>query len=162
MENRIIVFLVIIAIVATFVLSIAAYPWLPAVMATHWGAQDIANGFMSKGFGVFFLPIMMTVLAGLLFLLPTTDPLRKNYAAFQREYLWLVATIMAFFLALQMAVLAWNLGIPFSMRTVVFPSLALLLFVIGMMMPRIKRNWYVGIRTRGRCHQILYGLRHTT
>ena len=147
MENRIITILIVVAIVAAFVISIAAYPWLPAVMATHWGMHDIANGFMSKGFGVFLLPVLMLGIAGLFAWLPTTDPLRKNYAAFQREYLWLVATIMAFFLALHIAVLAWNLGIPFSMNTVVFPALALLFFVIGMVMPKLRRNWYMGIRT---------------
>lgn len=147
MENRLIIFLIVVAIVATFVMSIAVYPWLPAVMATHWGLHDIANGFMNKGVGVFLLPTMMLLIAALLFWLPTTDPLRKNYAAFQREYLWVVATIMAFFLAIQIAILAWNLGIPFSMGTVILPAVALLFFVIGMIMPHMRRNWYMGIRT---------------
>lgn len=147
MENRIVTMLIIVAIAATFAVSAAAYPWLPAVMATHWGMHDIANGFMSKGIGVFFIPVMMVGLALLLFWLPTTDPLRNNYAAFKKEYLWLVATIMAFFLALQIAILAWNLGLPFSMSTVVLPSMGLLFFVMGMIMPRLRRNWYVGIRT---------------
>ncbi|MDD1670967.1 MAG: DUF1648 domain-containing protein, partial [Methanomicrobiales archaeon] len=57
-------------LVLTFALSIAAYPYLPDRIATHWGFSGEANGFMPKAEGLFIVPLISAGLALLLLAIP--------------------------------------------------------------------------------------------
>ena len=64
--------------VLTFALLIYVYPSLPAQMTTHWGLDGQPNGYMSKFWGTFFIPIISIAILGLFFLIPKIDPLKEN------------------------------------------------------------------------------------
>jgi len=127
--------------------SIVAWPKLPLMMATHWGADGLANGYSGKAFGAFFLPILAMAMAVLLFVLPKIDPLASGFKAFRKEYDGLVALIVGFLALIHGAVLAWNLGARFDLIRIIGPGVGLLFFYLGAIMPQMKRNWFAGIRT---------------
>jgi uncharacterized membrane protein len=139
---------VIIAIIALSVLiGLFFYPYLPATVASHWDAQGQVNGYMSKFWGTFLVPFMSIALFLLFLLIPRIDPLRKNIEKFRNYFDWLIVIIMLFLFYVHMLTLLWNLGARFNMSQLMLPALGLLYFYIALMLPKAKRNWFVGIRT---------------
>jgi len=72
-------------ILLTFVAAIYAYPLLPEKVASHWDMSGNANGYMGRGFGAFFMPVLGLLMLALFYALPLLDPMKKNYAAFRRN-----------------------------------------------------------------------------
>ncbi|MFA5853774.1 MAG: DUF1648 domain-containing protein [Patescibacteria group bacterium] len=134
-------------IVACVAASLFFYPQFPERFASHWNAAGQADGWMSKSFGAFFVPGMMLFFIGLYALIPRIDPLKKNLGAFRKEYdlLWLALTI--FFAYVHGITVLWNLGARFGFVRWMTPAFAGLWYVLGIVLSRAKRNWFVGIRT---------------
>jgi len=59
-------------IIASFVLAFCFYPLMPDQVVSHWGITGEPDGYMSKGFGLFFMPILMIIVTILLLILPCT------------------------------------------------------------------------------------------
>ncbi|VVB67527.1 Uncharacterised protein [Candidatus Norongarragalina meridionalis] len=131
----------------SFVLSAAFYFQLPDVMVTHWDAQGMANGWMSKNMAVLFMPVLTALLVGLFYLIPKIDPLGANIEKFKDVY-WGFASFMALFLAyIHGASLAINAGYALNMTYVIIPAMAVLFYYVGYMLERVEPTWFVGIRT---------------
>jgi len=135
-------------VVACFVLASFSYGSLPAKIATHWGMRGDVDGYAEKtAFTVFLLPAIIAVLVVLLCVLPSLDPLKDNYRVFQKDYdvFILVFTV---FLALMFAhTILWNVGYRINPMPVISVGFAALLFFTGRLLSKVKRNWFVGIRT---------------
>ena len=139
--------LLIIIVLACFITGTIVYPNLPAVLISHWDAAGRANGTMGKFWGVFLLPLMMLVFVGLWALLPRIDPIARGFKGFRYVYdfFWfLIISFLAYVYALSLGI---NLGWRVNMSTAIIPALAILMFCLGALMPYLKRNWFVGIRT---------------
>ena len=130
-----------------FVVALAISPWMPLTMTSHWGVNGEANGTMPKLIALFLVPVIALGLLILFEFLPRIDPLRKSYLAFMGEYEWFVAGILGFLLYVQCLVLAWNAGIQFDMVQALAPGFGVLFYIIGMLVGKTKRNWFVGVRT---------------
>jgi len=130
-----------------FLGTLAVYPNLPALMATHWNMSGKVNGTMSTFFGAFVLPFVMLLLLLLFTAIPSIDPLRINIQYFRRQYDMFVALLMLFFVVIQTSILAVNLGATYDQRLVVLPAVGVLMFYVGIVMPQTRRNWFIGIRT---------------
>jgi uncharacterized membrane protein len=138
---------IIAGILALLALTIAAYPALPPVVATHWNAAGAANGSMEKLPGLAIVPALTLACTALFLFLPRIDPLRKNYDRFRDYYEGFILVFVLFMLAVQALVILWNTGHPVDMNTV-FPILFGLLFVyLGFLVEHAEPNWFVGIRT---------------
>jgi uncharacterized membrane protein len=137
----------VLVIVATVALTVAVYPELPSEMATHWNASGEADGFSSKGFGTFLMPLIMAGIVLLMWAVPLLDPLRKNIEVFRVEYEWFIVAMTVFFAVMQAQILLWNLGYEVSPNAVLPVSISLLFFYIGWMLRRARRNFFIGIRT---------------
>jgi len=105
------------------------------------------DGHMGRFWGVFFVPLLTLALFGLFLVLPRLDPLRANYAAFQKYYDWFVVLFVAFMSYVYLLTLLWNLGVSFSLTMALSPAFAALFYFLGVLMQNAKRNWFVGIRT---------------
>ena len=55
--------LILFLVVVSFAIGIYIYPQIPQQMASHWGIEGQVNGYMSKFWGVFLMPIISLVLA---------------------------------------------------------------------------------------------------
>ncbi len=123
------------------------YPILPASMASHWNYDGVADGFMNKFWALAILPIVMLVILILSVVLPKLDPLKANILSFKKYYeiLWLGLMIfMAYLFVLQ---LLWNLGYKFDFTLCLTPAMSGLWLLLGLILGKTKRNWFMGIRT---------------
>jgi len=84
---------------------------------------------------------------GLYLVMPLIDPLKTNLKSFQKYYDGLWATIFAFMLYVFGLQLAWNLGARFDFGHALIPALAALWYFLGVVLGKVKRNWFMGIRT---------------
>jgi uncharacterized membrane protein len=137
----------IVIIVLSFGVALYFYPSLPDTIVSHWGSQGEPNGQSSKAFGLFFMPILITVLTGLFLLIPKIDPLKKNIEEFRDSFDWFIVAFGAFMLYVYVLTVVWNAGYLFNMIKFMAPAFALLFYYVGVMIGRTKRNYFIGIRT---------------
>jgi len=124
------------------------YPRLPARMAIHWGPGGQADGFAPRAQAVWWMPVLMAFLAGLLFgLAPFLEPWRHNLKRFRREYAAFGVGLLAFLAGMQGWVLAWNLGWHGDIRRFLALPLAALNGLLAWVLPRARPNWFFGVRT---------------
>lgn len=136
-----------IATAAALALSVWALPHLPDRMPVHWGLSGQPDGWSSTLVGALLLPGIMVLLTGIFAVLPGMDPLRKNYDFHGSVYYLLVNVVVCFMLVIHGMVLGAALGWNVRMGAVI-PVLVGALFVfIGRLMPRMRPNWFMGIRT---------------
>lgn len=136
----------IIIIALSVIIGIILYPYLPPTMITHWGLYGEPNGYSTRSFGVFFMPILMLVLYFLLKFLPSTDPYKKNFIQFKSYYDKFVVVVLGFLFYLYLLTLLANI---FSFNLVSFlpPAFAVLFYYTGVLMSVARQNWFVGFRT---------------
>jgi uncharacterized membrane protein len=96
---------------------------------------------------MFLLPLVATGLALLLSLLPKVDPLKANIARFRGAYDWFIVFFTGYLLYLYVLTLLWNLGARFDFMVLMVPAIAILLFAVGLLVERARRNYFIGIRT---------------
>ena len=127
--------------------SLAVYRRLPETMAVHWDIDGNPNGWMPRAFGAFFGPVLLLVLWQLMRVLPRLDPREPNYARFGDAYDTIVAATLLLVLATHGIVLAVALGHPVAVSRLVPALVGALFVVIGNVMPRMRPNWWFGVRT---------------
>lgn len=134
-------------ITLSFILSIYLYPRVPEQMATHWDASGEVNGYMSKFWGLFFMPLIMAGLALFFLVVPRIDPRKANFEKFSRRYEGFIVLMLLFLLAVHVQVLLWNIGIEISPNSVLPVGIGLLFYYIGILTENAEQNWFVGVRT---------------
>lgn len=138
---------IIAALLVTFVLTIVIYPTAPDRIVSHWNAAGQADGYMSKFWGLFLIPLIMTGLVALFAILPLIDPYKKNYEKFRNYYDGFILLFILFMLAIQVQIILWSTGYQVS-PNLTFPFLMGILFIyIGFLLGHAEQNWFVGIRT---------------
>jgi uncharacterized membrane protein len=131
----------------TLLVSALAYPRLPNTIASHWGLDGSANGYMSRFWGLAIVPIIMVVIVGLFAVIPYLDPKRENIQAMRDKINNFGAAILLFLLYIHILTIAWNLGYRFDMTRMLIPAMAALFYAIGSLIATAKQNWFIGIRT---------------
>jgi len=120
---------------------------MPIDMASHWNAQGQVDGYVSKFWGLFLLPIISLGLFFLFILIPKIDPLKANIEKFRKYFDGFVVLIILFLFYLYLLTIFWNFGVQFSMNQVLPPAFGILFFYCGILIEKAKRNWFIGIRT---------------
>jgi len=133
--------------IAAMAFSVWALPQLPAQVVTHWGVDGEPNGWSSPIMAAILMPGIMLLLSLLFSALPNIDPLRKNYEFHGSVYFLLANAIVGFMGAVHVLLIGSALGWPIDMRRAIPILLGLLFVVMGNLIPRIRPNWFMGIRT---------------
>ena len=128
------------------ILAIYFYPHSPSTMVTHWGFYGEPNGYSSKFFALFFMPILSVFLYLLFRFLPQTDPYQSNFKEFEKYFDIFINIFFVFLFYLYILTLVWNLVSPFNLTQFLTPAFALLFYYIGVLLTVSKRNFFVGIR----------------
>ena len=134
-------------ILLMFALSLFFFPIMPDEIATHWNGWGQPDGFSEKSVGLFIMPSIVIFISICLAIVPKIDPLRKNILDVADEYYGFILVFALFFFALHGFMISFNLGQQFDIRIIVIPGLALIIGYMGFLMSRIKRNYFIGLRT---------------
>ncbi len=138
------------AVLILVVILAGVFLWsrLPDPMASHWNEADQVDGYMGKFWGAFLLPVMMVGLTLLFLAIPSIDPLKKNIADFRGWFNVFIVLFNLFMAFVHGLTLAWNLGhTGIRMSVAMVPAMGLLFILIGLMIRKAKRNYFIGIRT---------------
>lgn len=142
-KRRVFVLLLIIMMVTTCVL----YPQLPNKIPSHWNFDGMIDGYQDSWF--LFIPILIYFMVTVLFsFLRHVDPLHDNYARFQKTYDSMIIVLLFFIFSLWL-IMAVSAFYPtwIDMNLVMHLLLSMLFVVLGNLMPKIKSNYFIGIRT---------------
>jgi uncharacterized membrane protein len=135
-------------IIGATIAGVLLWNRLPGQMASHWNINDEVDGYMSKVWGVFMMPLITLGMFALFLIVPSIDPLKANIAKFREAFNLFIVLIVAFMLYIHGLTLAWSLGYTnFKMSTSMLPAMGFLFLFIGFMLRKAKRNFFIGIRT---------------
>ncbi|HYP97484.1 MAG TPA: SdpI family protein [Polyangiaceae bacterium] len=129
--------------------GIAAWlsPRLPELVPTHWDAHGHVNGYMRKPFGVYVLPFTMLSLHILLEILPRFAKGKSRQTSSGAAYQVVHTATLGFLLFVTMISLRAAAGERMPIVQGVGVALGLLLIVIGNFLGKVRRNFFLGIRT---------------
>lgn len=138
--------------VATCVVSALLYPSMPAKIPTHWNIRGEVDGYGSRVVGVMLLPATMVGLLAMFRLLPWLSPKDFEIDKFRETYLFIMLTVIAMFSYIHFVALytAWrhlagtDKGL--DVGRLLLGGLFLFLALIGNVMGKVRRNFYVGVR----------------
>jgi len=134
-------------VVASYILAFVLYNNMPDPMVSHWNAQGVPDGYVSRFGGMLHLPFAITGFTLFFLIIPKIDPLKKNVEKFSSAYDWFVAFFAGFMLYVYVLTLLWNFDVRFDFVQLLIPAIAMLFFLVGILLGKAKRNYFIGIRT---------------
>jgi uncharacterized membrane protein len=148
MTTRSTTIIVLILIAAATIAGLLLWDQFPEQMASHWNENDQVDGYMPKFWGVFLMPLVTLGMFLLFLVIPNIDPLKANIAQFRDTFNLFVTFIIGFMIYVHALTLLWNLGYTnFKLSQAMLPAMGLLFIVIGSLLRKAKRNFFIGIRT---------------
>lgn len=127
--------------------AIWLYPRLPAQVPSHWDLSGNVNGYMPRFWAAAFPALMVVGLALLTWLLPVISPRRFRIGPFANVYVGLMLVIQGFMLVTGITMLLAGAGFDVPVPTIAMLGVGALLIVLGNYMGKLRRNFFIGIRT---------------
>lgn len=137
----------VVVVLASLVLGWLAYPRLPAQVPTHWNLAGQVDGYSSPFMGAFMMPLLVTAILALMWLVPKIDPKRDNYLKMGRVYSAVRFYIILLLAAMHLAILGAALGYGDITPHLVSSGVGLLFIIIGNYFGKVKYNYTFGIKT---------------
>jgi len=141
----------ILAIIAIqIIVGIIGFIVLPDTVPIHWGINGQVNGYGPKWVNTLLFPLISIGTYVLMRVLLAAGPRlggRQATAANLQIAKVIIAGIILFMLVVQLAIIAQSLGIGFDITTVITLAISILFIFIGNYMGKLRRNFWMGIRT---------------
>ncbi|MDD4990026.1 MAG: SdpI family protein [Candidatus Pacebacteria bacterium] len=138
--------ILIIVIMVIFAASLYTAPCISQV-PTHWNAKGQIDGWSSKAFAALFFPLLTIAVYLLMLFLPKIDPLKDNYQYFEKQYYFIRLALVLFLAGIYIFTFFAAMGFRFNTMYFSVPFLSALFIALGIFLPKIKKNWFVGIKT---------------
>ena len=117
---------------------------LPAQIPTHWNVDGEVDGWSSKAFAVFGLPLILLAAQWLCMLGTTTDPKKGNHPQkILHLVLWIIPVLN---IVLSVITYATALGKTVRVEVILPVFMGLLFAIIGNYLPKSKQNYTIGIK----------------
>ena len=117
---------------------------LPESMPTHWNVNGDVDGYSSKVFVVFGLPLMMLAFQWICVLATNADPKKEKHPQKVLHLVfWLIPIINV---GLSIATYLAALGQEVRMEVVAPVVLGFVFIIIGNYLPKCKQNYTIGIK----------------
>lgn len=143
-KNRWMLLLSSVVILLPIVVGALLWDRLPDSIAVHWGVDNEPNGWNSRAFAVFGMPLVILALHWFAIVVTALDPKRKNISdKMFRVLLWICPGT-----SVLMCVITYGyaMGLMTSIGQIVLVFLGLLIVVLGNYMPKCRQNYTVGMR----------------
>jgi uncharacterized membrane protein len=133
-------------VAATLAFTLALYSKLPATIPTHWNGAGEVNGYGPRSF-VFVQTAIMVLFAVAWPVLPHLSPKRFTVDTFDATY-WHIGLVVVALLGYLQCAMVWGAYSPsMSMNRAIFGGMAVCLGMLGNVMGKVRRNFWIGIRT---------------
>lgn len=117
---------------------------LPEQIPSHWNAVGEIDGWSSKPFTVFGMPLLLLAFQWLCVLGTSADPKKKNHPQkILHLVLWIIPVLS---ILLHTLVYAMALGKAVRVEVVMPVFIGLLLAIVGNYLPKCKQNYTIGIK----------------
>jgi len=137
----------VLVLLAMFAAGALLYPHLPPRVPAHWDIAGRVDGYASRAVGAFMPPLLAAGVYILMLVLPLIDPRRENYAKFSGVYRILRLCLVLFLGVVYLVTLGGAMGYPVRVERIMPALVGLLFIVIGNYLPRVRHNYFVGVRT---------------
>lgn len=138
--------LIITSILVLIPILVGALTWdiLPEEIATHWGADGMANDWSSRAFAVFGLPMILLVIHWVCIIITAADHRKKEQNKKAYNMVLFITPIISWFVNALMYAMAF--GLEFNIYSLIFGLLGIMFTVVGNYMPKISQNHTLGIK----------------
>ena len=123
------------------------YPGLPDQVPTHWNAAGEVDGYMSKPWGVLILPISVIGVFVLMKIIPVISPRGFRTEEFTGVLNIFTVTMVGFMSGVAVLVLLEASGRNVYINEMIYGGVGLLFIVIGNYLAKVRKNFFLGIRT---------------
>lgn len=124
--------------------GVVLWDTLPEQIPTHWNAAGEIDGWSSKAFAIFGLPLMMLAMHWLCVLGTAADPKKANHSnKLIHLVLWIIPIISVVLFVLTYVV---ALGTEVRMEMVMPLLVGFVLTVVGNYLPKCKQSYTIGIK----------------
>jgi uncharacterized membrane protein len=131
----------------TSALTAAVYERLPERMATHFDLEGNANGWMPRAMGAWFAPVFALGLWAFVRFVPSILP-KSDRKRLGETSAPLVAALTVFFMAAIHVLILYVAIVPgASLARAIWVVIGAFYVALGLVIPRIKRNPVMGVRT---------------
>lgn len=116
--------------------TLCIYPYLPTRMAVHWNENGGANEFMSKQVVVLFIPVLIIILHGLVYVIS-----HNIYKFNEGEHLIIsgfIKSITLFMMFVHILILFINFGSIISFQTGLTIGISMFLFMFSKVFKKVK------------------------
>lgn len=147
MKNPKITWSLISVVAITWVVAFWYEPRLPEQIPTHWNSQGEVDGYMSKPWGVYLLPILSLVSSALLMWLPQIAPKGFKLNQARKVYDLLLLVLAVFYLGIMVLTFEAGMNRAIDINQWVMVGMGSLFLIIGNYLSKVPKNFFLGIRT---------------
>ena len=133
-----------VAILLPVLAGVILWNQLPEQMPTHWNAAGEIDGWSSKPFAVFGLPLILLAAQWLCVLATCADPKKNNHAEKVLQLVFWIMPVLS--VVLHTITYLTVLGYGVRMEVVMPVCMGLLFVIIGNYLPKCKQNYTIGIK----------------
>ena len=135
-----------IVVALAVILAIVGILIMPDIIPTHFGPSGAPDAWGSK-YTVLLYPAILVLVTVLAVPMIKLDPKQGNYERFGKYYYNFFFGFALFFVAMEVANIAIALGADINVGSIICFMTGVLMFFVGNMMPKIKQNFFFGIKT---------------
>lgn len=131
---------------AALAVAAVVYQQLPERVPIHWNIHGEVDGYGGRG-SIFLMPGFMAAMLGLFAVLPWLSPKRFEVDTFKSAYMAILVAVEAFLFYMHAVILYATMNPRTDVGRWIVAGIFGFLAVLAPMMARVKRNFYIGIRT---------------
>lgn len=139
--------LCLVLVAAACAATMYAWPMLPERVPVHWDIDGVVNGYGPRAALWLLGPGLISLMALCGALLPRISPRRFDMSGFEPTYYYLCGVVVCMLAYVYALVLAAVLHGAVPMQKAVPAGVFILLILIGNPMGKVRRNFFMGIRT---------------
>ncbi len=130
-------------------MAILSYPFLPAMVPSHWNAAGQIDAYAPKLRMVLLFPLLSIGIYVLLRVLLAASPRLGNQSPRANRNIinFIFAGVFLFMLVIQLATTAVALHVAIDVSLIVSLAVSVLFIFMGNYMGKLRRNFWAGIRT---------------
>lgn len=133
-------------IIASFLATLAIYPTLPDMIPLHWNFRGQVDRIGGKT-SIFITALLPAALYLLMLVVPKIDPKKENYLKHAKAYGTITLSIVVLMVFIHWISILAALGMIKDVGFIVKMSVGILFIILGNVMPKLKFNYFAGIRT---------------